>query len=92
MQIICVREGRFGIHIGDIIEVPDGTDTLDNYFDFVDPGVVAAAKEKADAEKAEAEKTAKADAKAEADKLAADLAEAETLKADLAAKNESGTV
>jgi hypothetical protein len=33
MQIVCVREGRHGYHVGDIVEIPDDVDAFDtNYF------------------------------------------------------------
>ena len=85
MQIVCVREGRMGYHIGDVVTIPDDSGTIDEtYFmrvPSVDPEVKKAADEKADAEASANASRAKKDAADAAAKLAADLA-----------KNESETV
>jgi hypothetical protein len=37
MQIVCIREGRQGFHVGDIIHVSDSTTTIDStYFAVAD--------------------------------------------------------
>jgi hypothetical protein len=69
MQIVCVREGRQGFHIGDIVHVSDATTTIDaTYFAVADQTNDEAAKKAR--EIADLEEIAKlekhlADAKAE---------------------------
>lgn len=37
MQIVCVREGRQGFHVGDVLHIPDGVTAIDsNYFAVAD--------------------------------------------------------
>jgi hypothetical protein len=73
MQIVCNREGRMGFHVGDVLEVPDGTETIDyTYFRLMtDEEKQAGFKRQSDEAAAKAE--AEANAKAEVEKLNSEL-------------------
>lgn len=68
IQIVCMREGRAGYHIGDIVSIPDDVDAFDTtYFALLMPPSKDQESAKKKAELAEIDKLNAQLAAAEAD-------------------------